>query len=103
MANTLGKDAEETNFPFLPLKSELRLAPWFHYTAEEKSFVIYNAYLKRVLKSDDLKKFSIVNRLVNWNYWFFPVVAYPIVRRFLFITRANSLLLKSPAPVYYFT
>lgn len=45
----------------------LRLKPWFHYTDEEKSAVILNAYKKRVLKSEDLSSFINANRMHVWS------------------------------------
>lgn len=43
-----------------------RLHPWFNFTDEEKSIVLYNAYKKRVLTSEDLGSFITANRLHNW-------------------------------------
>jgi hypothetical protein len=74
----------------------LRLKPWFHYTDEERSFVIFQAYKNRILKSEDLTSFMRTNRLLNWSNWLFPLAAYPLFNNFLWKGSFNSWLYKKP-------
>jgi hypothetical protein len=84
-----------------------RNKPWFHYTGEEKSHLIYNgyhiiyftktiiiviiilfmqnyqkinSYLKRVLLSDDVKEFLRDVRIHNWTNFAFPLLCYPVLK-----------------------
>jgi hypothetical protein len=83
------------------MTEQYRLKPWFHYTDEERSYVIFSAYKKRVLKSEDLKSFVVENRILNWSNWLFPLVAIPVLRRTVWRYYSEFLLLCKPA--HYFT
>ena len=61
-------------------KSDLFLKLWFHYTDEERSYVILNAYKRRILKNEELETFMTCNRVLNWTNWLYPVVAYPLLK-----------------------
>ena len=62
----------------------LRLKPWFHWTDEERSHAIFNAYQKRILKSADLPSFLTANRINNFSTWLFPLIALPLFNKTLF-------------------
>lgn len=64
--------------------ANLRLKPWFHWTDEERSHAIFNAYEKRILKSADLPSFLTANRLNNLSTWVFPLLALPLLSKTLF-------------------
>lgn len=57
-------------------RSPLELRIWDHYTEEEKSMTLLNAYKNRVLLTDDVKEFLHKDRVNVWATWGFPLVAY---------------------------
>ncbi|KAL4447059.1 hypothetical protein ABPG74_013911 [Tetrahymena malaccensis] len=78
--------------------SNLRLKPWFHWTDEERSHAIYNAYQKRILRSEDLPSFLRANRINNVSTWVFPLIALPLFNQSIFKLRfAQRILLTKPA------
>jgi hypothetical protein len=72
----------------------LRLKPWFTLTDEERSFVVYNAYKRRVLKSDEVKDYLREVRISNLTQLIYPIIAYPILNRIVFKAMSRTLYYK---------
>lgn len=71
-----------------------RLKPWFVLTEEERSFIAFQAYKKRVLASDEVKGYLRQARLVNISNLVFPFVAFPILKRTFFKVFSNRFYFK---------
>jgi hypothetical protein len=83
------------------MTENLRLKVWFHWTDEERSHAIYNAYSRRILKSHEIKNFLMVNRLNNVSNWGFPLLAYPLLNLTLFRMKfAKTLFLTNKKIVF---
>lgn len=51
--------------------------PIYHYwRPEEKSFVIYRCYQRRVLKSEEVASLLAKDRINTWSYWGFPLATF---------------------------
>jgi len=71
-----------------------RLKPWFVLTEEERSFITFQAYKKRVLSSDEVKGYLRQVRLVNASNLIFPIIAFPILKRTFFKVFSNRFYFK---------
>ena len=58
------------------MTSNFKIPLTSHLTSEEKSFVVYNAYYRRVLKSKEISNFLFKDRLNTWTLWGFPVATF---------------------------
>ena len=61
-----------------------RLKPWFALSEEERTYIVYNSYNKRILQSDEVKdylKIARINTAANLTY---PFAAYLVFNRTLF-------------------
>jgi len=61
-----------------------RLKPWFILTDEERSFVVYNAYQKRILTSEEVQPYLRQVRISNFTQVIFPLIAFPVFKRTIF-------------------
>ena len=60
--------------------SPYKLKLWFAYTGEEKSYVVYNAYSRGILKSEDVASYLNKARLNHASNMLFPVFVLPLVK-----------------------
>ena len=74
----------------------LRLKPWFTLTDEERSYVLYNGYKRRVFKSEEVSDYLRTVRLSNISQVLFPVVAYPVLKHTVFRAMGATLYYKMP-------
>lgn len=69
------------------MASSLKLDPWFAWTPEERAYVIYQAYNKRILNGSDVKDYMYAARLNQIGNAVFPLAVFgllntPLLRGF---------------------
>lgn len=79
-----------------------RLKPWFALTDEERSFILLNAYKRRILSSDDIKGYLRQVRISNFTQILFPLLAFPIYKRTVFRYLSNPIYFTSTAANGFF-
>lgn len=64
----------------VPKSHPLKLKLWFAYTGEEKSYVVYEAYRRGILKSEEVAPLISKARVSQASNLLFPLVLFPVIK-----------------------
>lgn len=79
------------------MASPLKIDPWFAWTPEERAYVVYQAYNKRILDGSEVKDYMLVARLNQVGNVVFPLAVFGLLNTPL-LNRFNSSILRRNQP-----